>query len=430
MNSCLRIIGTMLISSLLLTACSEDKPIQLNRSAPAEVQEEEGQTLTIVNPESIEPTIKSDQAAKDGKKYQIQTRLTDFRLISPTTGLAWGSTRNELRLYRTEDNGKTWTNISPSSSVLFPYNPEFGRDLFFLNSNQGWIIRNSTTSSEAIVLRTGDGGITWKMASLPDSARVVSIFFLDAEQGWIVTEGDFRSSSEAKAIYSTTDGGATWNKIMSTPIIASEASSQANKLPKVGIVSGMTFTDKNRGFITVLESGQPSLYVTTSSGTAWSKAEGWFNSSKFTTCTRFSVESPEFFRSNNLHGWVPFGCVIDDSIKYQGYFTSDGGASWSFMPFSVPWQKGESSALATTFLNRMEGWFIHGSSVYHTEDQGENWTQLPKSAKLTEIVAEYRQVLKVQFYNSQIGWLLVAQDDNNRSLLMQTIDGGVTWKVL
>lgn len=429
MNSCLRFISALLIMATLLAACSANPSLPANSPVSIEDTQEEGQTLTIVNPESIDSNMQTEQPS-DGKKYQIQTRLTDFHLLSSTTGLAWGATRNELRLYRTEDNGATWTNISPSSSILFSSNPEFGKDFFFLNKDTGWVIRNAISSGEAIILRTNNGGLVWKMASLPDVARVAAVFFLDAEQGWIVTEGDYRSSSEAKAVYLTKDSGATWKKIMSTPIIAADASARLNKLPKTGVISGMSFTDKNHGFVSVLEAGQPSLYRTTSGGVNWSKVEGWFDHSKFTSCSRFSVDAPEFFRGNTRNGWVPFGCVKEDAIKYQGYFTEDGGASWSFMPFSVPWQQDDSSALATTFLNRREGWSLHGSLVYHTTDLGANWSLLPQSAKLSEIVLEYPNVLKVQFFNSQLGWLLVGQSDNNRSLLMQTMDGGVSWQVL
>lgn len=429
MNSCLRTLSALLIMGTLLVACSANSSPPATSSVTVENVQEEGQTLTIINPESMDSSIQAEPQTGE-KKYQIQTRLTDFHLLSSTTGLAWGATRNELRLYRTEDNGVTWSNISPSTSMLFPNNPDYGKDIFFLNKDSGWVIRNTISSGEAIILRTNDGGMTWKMASLPDNARVSAVFFLDAEQGWIVTEGDYRASSEAKAVYSTKDSGATWNKIMSTPILSADASARLHKLPRTGIISGMSFTDKKHGFVTVIEAGQPSLYETKSGGVSWNKVDGWFDTQKFPSCTRFSIDAPEFFRGNTQYGWVPFGCVKEDSIKYQGYFTEDGGASWSFVPLAVPWLQGDSAALSTTFLNRREGWSLYGSLVYHTTDLGATWSLLPQSTKLTEIVLEYPKILKVQFFNSQFGWLLVGQSDNNRSLLMQTMDGGETWQVL
>lgn len=45
---------------------------------------EEGQTITLITPDANH--IDNDSAPK----YQIQTRLTDFQLLSESEGLAWG----------------------------------------------------------------------------------------------------------------------------------------------------------------------------------------------------------------------------------------------------------------------------------------------------------------------------------------------------
>ncbi|MNJ70646.1 hypothetical protein D3C77_671210 [compost metagenome] len=68
--------------------------------------------------------------------------------------------------------------------------------------------------------------------------------------------------------------------------------------------------------------------------------------------------------------------------------------------------------------------------MYHTTDQGVNWTTLPKSERLAKIIQDYPEIVKLQFFTSKVGWLLVAKNDQKRSLLLQTTDGGVTWSVL
>lgn len=172
----LKLTGCVVLTGVLLTACTARQP-----SAIAPVQEEdveEGQTLTIVNPDN-KTTLDTDPNVEEGKKYQIQTRLTDFKLLSDTSGLAWGATRNELRLYLTHDRGNTWTNVSPAASIQFPNSLEFGKDLFFIHSENGWIVRNSLGTGEAIVLRTVDGGLTWKMSTLPETNSVSAIYFTE-----------------------------------------------------------------------------------------------------------------------------------------------------------------------------------------------------------------------------------------------------------
>lgn len=424
--------GCAVMAGLLLTACSSGHPPANNKPAQQEEEmTEEGQTLTVINPESsANSSSASPPSAEEGKKYQIQTRLTDFRLLGTSKGLAWGSTRSELRLYVTQDSGITWTNISPSASVQFPNNPEYGTDLFFVDTEHGWIVRDSLGSGEAIILRTGDGGLTWKMASLPEADDVASIYFLDENRGWILTVGGGPDSSEAKALYATNNGGATWTKMMSTPILPTDTSSIDHTLPKLGNPVGMVFTDKSNGYITMIEAGLPALYVTTNGGSRWTKNNDFFEKDKFKACSRFSVGAPSFFNGHGYAGWISIGCEREEAVKYNGYFSSDSGQTWLLSPFGLPWRDGNDAHLSMTFLNTMEGWAIQNSSIYHTLDQGKSWTLLPENKKLKEVLADYPVVVKIQFFSAKVGWLLVEQTDRKRSLLLQTQDGGASWHVL
>lgn len=422
----LKLTGCVALACIVLTACTTKQP-----SAMTPVQEdnvaEEGQTLTVINPESINNTA-ADAKADEGKKYQIQTRLNDFKLLSETTGLAWGATRNELRLYLTQDRGQTWTNISPASSVQFPNSLEFGKDLFFIDSVNGWIVRNSLGSGEAIVLRTVDGGLTWKMASLPEGSTVSAIFFANQQNGWILTE----NTNGVKTLYLTVNGGAAWKKVMSSPVIKDNTETEL-ALPKEGHAVAMTFTSKSNGFVTVLDQGQPKLFVTNSGGIQWEENEHFFNPGKYTKCTSFVVGTPTLFTSNTKTGYVPVGCNKDNTTKFNGYFTTDSGATWTLAPFGLPWQIVQSEAnelQAPYFLNNQVGWTIQGTTVLQTLNQGKDWLALPESEKLTKVLLEYNEIVKMQFYSENVGWLLVSKSDQKRSLLLQTQDGGISWRVL
>ncbi|WP_334071193.1 WD40/YVTN/BNR-like repeat-containing protein [Paenibacillus sp. A14] len=425
--------GCLLTAGLLLTACASEQPADPVSSLQTQHDEgmaEEGQTLTIVNPEpSPSPNTTSPAEAETGE-YQIQTRLTDFKLMSDTAGLAWGSTRSELRLYTTRDNGKTWTNISPSSSIQFPNNPQYGKDLFFKDLDHGWVVRDSLGSGEAIVLRTTNGGGTWKMTSLPKADDVSSIYFVNEQRGWILTVGDGADSIEAKAVYTTANGGATWEKIMSTPLLPTDTSAANHTLPKLGKPDGMMFTDQKNGYATLIEDGAPTLYVTVDGGHRWTKSASFFDESKITGCTRFTTTAPQGLNASGTAAWVAVGCGGEGALKYNGYFTQDAGKHWSLALLGLPWQREEDGGLSTTFLNSQEGWTLQKSVIMHTVDQGKTWSPLPESRKLREVLADYPEVVKLQFHSQKTGWLLVANHDKKRSLLMQTQDGGVSWHVL
>lgn len=418
----LKLTGCLVLTGILLTACTARQP-----SAVTPVQEEEveeGQTLTIVNPEN-KTTLETNPTVEESKKYQIQTRLTDFKLLSDSSGLAWGATRNELRLYLTQDHGKTWTNISPAASIQFPNSLEFGKDLFFIQSENGWIVRSSLGTGEAIVLRTVDSGLTWKMSTLPDTSSVSAIYFTDSEHGWILSE----DSNQLKTLFRTVDGGASWRKIMGTPIISDHAESQM-ALPKQGRVVSMSFINNSKGFVTLLDQGQPRLYLTQNAGTQWTEVVTFFNPNKYSTCHNFVAGEINFFGDHNSGAFVPVGCIKEGTTKFNGYFSSDAGATWALAPFTLPWQSGANEFLPPVFLNESLGWSIQGTTVLSTTNKGKEWIPLPESKKLTEVLLEYPSIVKLQFYSERVGWLLVSKEDQKRSLLLQTQDGGVTWHVL
>ncbi|GGH22153.1 VPS10 domain-containing protein [Paenibacillus segetis] len=426
MKWCSKITAAILVTCILLTGCSSEEP-QVASSVPNEITEE-GQTLTIINP----PDTTTNNAVMNlsiTDKYQIKTRLTDFQLLNETTGLAWGTTKGELRLYRTEDSGETWTNISPADAVQFPSNPVYGKEIFFIDLLNGWIVRNSTGSSNPIVLRTRDGGETWKLSSLKEADQVASIYFTDQAHGWILAVDNSTSDSEEKTLYQTENGGATWSNIMSTQLSPNKNSS-VHSIPKFGNFVSMTFMNENEGFISTLKAGQPALYVTYDGGMDWDENTTFFNPKKYESCDRFEVGEITSFTNDKSTGWIPIGCSREDATKFNGYFTHDSGESWTLSPFQLSWQSGLNENSTPTFLNTKEGWALQDTTVFHTIDQGQSWTALPESAKLKDILKDYPEVVNFRFISSNVGWLLVAKMDQKRSLLLQTKNGGVSWRVL
>ncbi|MDU2241926.1 MAG: hypothetical protein E7E23_15265 [Paenibacillus sp.] len=423
-----KLAGTALVMALLLTACTSESP-----PAAAPVQDEpaeEGQTITVINPQSSENQGNPAAAPAENKnnRYQIQTRLTDFQLLSATTGLAWGCTRNELRLYITEDNGKTWTNISPAASVPFPTTPEYGKDIFFLDPDHGFIVRNSAGSGDTIVLRTTDGGATWKVTSFPGNGEVKAMVFADSANGWILSEGNSRENGQ-RSLYATDDGAQSFEALLGGTDPLSLLSSD-NPSGNPGLHPSMAFTSPLRGFVGEIKQGLPTLYVTQNGGLTWTKNDHFFSLDKYTTCDSFTIGTVSFFSGNVREGWIPVGCSRGNSTKFNGYFTEDAGNTWTLAPFQLSWQTGLNEKLAPTFLTRNEGWTILDSTVYYTSDQGDSWEPLPDSEKLIETLKGYPEIVKLQFFNSRVGWLLVAKEDQQRSLLLQTKDGGRSWQVL
>lgn len=161
-------------------------------------------------------------------------------------------TKTRPVVVRTVDGGETWTPVT-----LAPDLPAYGLSRSsFTDSSNGWVVAGSIDEDDTgAVLRTADGGLTWKVAPIPDAKQVPqSVFFIDANNGWIVgaTEDETGEPGPSQ-ILATKDGGATWE------VKAKVASS----------LRCVQFVDAQNG----MASGSGGkVYRTTDGGATWSDA--------------------------------------------------------------------------------------------------------------------------------------------------------------
>lgn len=414
----------LLMTILLLSACSSAPPPEPSQPPQPTEAPEEGQMITVITPDAKNVDI------ENAPKYQIQTRLTDFRLLNSAAGLAWGVTKNELRMYMTQDNGKTWTNISPASNVQFLSNPVYGKEIFFTDPSNGWIIRSSFGMTETVVLRTTDGGHSWKISAFPDSNTLTSFYFSSPLDGWLMTSWDASSTKENKALYATRDGGATWNLVMQNEQYNPNLPS--NTIPLAGVTTGMIFRDEARGFVTLQTGALPKIFMTKDGGSSWLPGSEFLVNDNLAGCDRVITGVPEFFGEDRNGGWMPVGCQLEKegSVTYNGYFTANGGENWKFVNFNRSGMSGMNRHVTPDFLNSQEGWSLEGNLLFKTENQGQTWEELPASSVLQSKLLEYPEVVKLQFISSEVGWLLIEKEVDRRSILLQTTNGGVSWRVM
>ena len=117
-------------------------------------------------------------------------------------------------LYRTNDGGLTWEELSNASGPPETVKGDLSTggyvaDMFFLDESTGWLIYDRFPI--ASILITQDGGETWERVLLPtgndkDAFAMSNFHFIDRQHGWVV--GAF--GNLPGQIYSTSDGGQTW----------------------------------------------------------------------------------------------------------------------------------------------------------------------------------------------------------------------------
>ncbi|MEI6885136.1 MAG: YCF48-related protein [Bacteroidota bacterium] len=271
---------------------------------------------------------------------------------------------NEGRIARTTDGGETYNNVFPLS------NRSFMRAVTASDSMHAW-----AAGDGGMVFATSDGGVNWEMKSLSlgDPVMINDVFALKEEHRvWAVGQGGFMIKSvddgrswervgcgsnlelktvhffdkdhgiiagEASRLYSTTDGGNHWERIITGVL---------------GNYTDLCFPTDRHGFLTAMQA----ILETKDGGNTWD------------TCIRLNLpnELTSISFSDSLHGWA-VGNITTNIFYAQILKTSDGGKSWTEI------EPGTADINSIFFSDSLHGWMCGGSDrLFRTSDGGLHWT--------------------------------------------------------
>jgi photosystem II stability/assembly factor-like uncharacterized protein len=233
-----------------------------------------------------------------------------------------------------------------------------------------------TSGSASTVLRTDDGGATWKRITV--TTDVVDFRDIDAigeNTAYVLSIGN----GAASRIYKTTDRGTTWTLQFQ------------NQDPKA-FLDAMTFWDANHGIV-IGDSIDRKFYIliTANGGREWARVapdklppalvnEGAFAASG----TNIAVYSKRF-------AWIGLG----SAERARVLRTTDGGQTWKV--FETPIKSNQSSGIfSIAFRDEKHGVIVGGDyqkerdaidNVAVTNDGGETWTLTKGLSGFCSVVA-------------------------------------------
>ena len=193
-------------------------------------------------------------ANADDKNLPITGIKTGMSFIDPSQGfIGLQAQENSVGLYHAQDAGRTWTKEEISvpddlggtyqSTVLPPF-------FFYGNTLDGVLpVDFQTADSDAttrVFYTTHDAGVTWQKGG--EIQDCTAYFFADAQTGW---------AWGGQAIYATTDGANTWQKIPA----AFNHSERARLIDFVNRQDGWLLTIDGKNVLR--------MYQTDDGGTTW-----------------------------------------------------------------------------------------------------------------------------------------------------------------
>ncbi|MEO0463840.1 MAG: glycosyl hydrolase [Pseudomonadota bacterium] len=145
-------------------------------------------------------------------------RIADIAIVQddPAT---WYVAVGSGGVWKTENNGTTWTSLfegqgsySIGSLALDPSDPA-----------RVWVGTGENSGGRHFgfgdgIYRSNDGGKTWKNMGLKASEHISKIIVHpeDSNTVWVASQGPLWSAGGERGVYKTTDGGKTWENVLSS----------------------------------------------------------------------------------------------------------------------------------------------------------------------------------------------------------------------
>jgi len=254
-----------------------------------------------------------------GKTWQLQpaaggTNLNGLAVLDANT--AWLAGHYGC-VQQTIDAGKTWTTLNDYSEL---------HAVTMVTDKVGY-----AGAESGAILRTDDGGRTWRFLTVPRGKSIEAIHFIDADTGWAV--GDWGH------IVRTTDGGQTW----------SVCNGGFND-----ILKDVHFLDRSHG---IALGARGAILLTDDGGGTWQPA------ASPTSRMLYAVDFPT--RTTG------FACGKGVVLK-----TLDGGRSWSEIK---SWNFEDDIFEDVRFANERLGLMVGDCGmIYRTADGGQCWERQPQ----------------------------------------------------
>jgi photosystem II stability/assembly factor-like uncharacterized protein len=293
--------------------------------------------------------------------------LKDIDFVSSDVGWAAGephldqaSRQYVSTIIKTTDGGATWTpQIAGPVTWL--------NKVDFIDENNGW-----TVGEDGIILHTADGGIHWVRQTVDTQDVFLGVSFISSFEGWVtgscVTKYHeiFQDEIDWKAsIWHTADGGATW-QLQDLP----ETASQIRAIQFLDAQHGYAVGIKNTGREETKEPIHAGVvYRTSDGGKTWGELSSLGDN--------IFLHAAEWIDENN--GWVGGFPKYSDMEGGFIFHTADGGKTWERQTpggFGHPIKDIQFVDANRGYAVGTAYGAAYGPPVYRTLDGGKTWIQI------------------------------------------------------
>jgi photosystem II stability/assembly factor-like uncharacterized protein len=418
--------GTKDAAQLTSTSSPTDTPAhQPETTVEAPAQKTPTTTaVTTANPAvTVEP-----RRLRSGTPLNIIT----LHMLDASQGWAVGQIDTDLndRILFTYDGGQTWQDRTPYAALSAAPPEGLSAMTAFGSAQNAWVtyaaLSPQSAQSQAFIWLTQDGGLSWQTSAVLDLAGITQEYYqpgflgflLDQQHGWLLAHLGAGMNHDYVAIFTTSDGGQTWQRMVDPQndpdLMACAKSALVFSTDQIAWLAGNC-----PGLMPALF-----LYRSTDGGHSWSlvtppppngQPSDFFSGNQF-AC---GISKWVYTASRDLMFLLRCDNYNQNFTLSWLYSSHDSGLTWE--AYSIPVPFGEVS-----FRTKGEGWLLGAfkndpaanQELYHSIDSGRSWTP----------VLPVGWQGQPEFVTSTKGWV-AAQSRGDRALV-RTTDGAKTWQVI
>jgi photosystem II stability/assembly factor-like uncharacterized protein len=339
--------------------------------------------LTACTPEAIvRPTPTPPPTLPAGRALT----LSAIQRVSPRVGYIAAYDGTGLPLAKTSDGGTTWQRLAVPADHLTSLrfiDEQVGWAGGFVNRDVAQIACQQAAPAGAqpckgVVLRTEDGGRTWKtVIAIPTNAiigePIRQIEAVDAQRAWVLTLDEAPCQLPCSYLQRTTDGGKTWTTLLH------------------GEIGAIRFASATRGWAALNNTpsrGTVEVRETSDGGTTWITRMHTITGDVF-GMDAATVDTAWLLTRDGAY------CTSSSCSQYALFRTDNGGMNWPFLGNPTDFATCSGGHLAGPFFaSTARGWLgvdlgagganVGPGGILQSEDGGRTWrcTTTPPNTRL------------------------------------------------